>query len=169
MIEKPEYIQEIENALANPTSANPDLLRITNTAYADACVVINERLNEIKPYLDKTLRPEAIQLAEETPPDLLNWFKIHFAVHKPWSAMIQEQWNWDPPQTLLKDVATEINHAYGREDELRYWLRKHRRLPLIGGTLEERIQVLQSLVEYDPDVDVWAEQLEVLEEGFHSG
>lgn len=168
MIEKPWYIREIEDAIANPNGVEPDLLRNAKMAYEEACVVINERLNEISPYLIRNLRPEAIQLTEENSPDLLDWFALHHRVHKNWAAMTQELWNWEPPPELELAIATQINTAYAREDDLKQLLRAHRRLPLLGGTLEERIHVLKLLVEHDPDQDIWAIDLEILEKALNS-
>lgn len=168
MIEKPWYIKEIEDALANPGGVEPDLVRNAKSAYEDACVEINERLNAIAPYLSRTLRPEAIQLAEETPPDLLDWFALHHRVHKNWTAMTHELWGWEPPPELELTIATQINNAYAREDDLKQLLRAHRRLPLMGGSLEERAHVLRLLVENDPEQDVWAIDLEILEKALNS-
>ena len=165
MKKTPPYIQAIEDALNDLDGADPDLLRNPKTQYDEECAKLNARLLDIAPYLSRSLRPEAIQLATEFPPDLLDAVWVHdFPGLQRWCDIAKEKWGWEKPPKLRVDLAAQINHCHGCERDLKDLLKEHRRLPLTGGTLEQRIDILQQLIKRDPTATVWEENLEMLQE-----
>ncbi len=153
MIETPWYIDELQNALLNTDTVDPDFLSDTAAEYAEACAAANERLRAIAPLLRRGLRSEVIQLAEEDPNILELVATLDFPGREEWCDLLK-MWNREPPPQLLLDIASQINETYAIEAPLQTLLKRHRLLPLAGASLAERIVTLRELAKADPDTAV---------------
>jgi len=163
MIETPWYIDELQNALLNTDTVDPDFISDTAAEYAEACAAANERLRAIAPLLRRELRSEVIQLAEEDPNILELVATLDFPGREEWCGLLK-MWNREPPPQLLLDIASQINETYAIEAPLQTLLKRHRLLPLAGASLAERIVTLRELATADPDTAVWQQDVETLEQ-----
>ena len=90
MIETPWYIDELQNALLNTDTVDPEFISDTAAEYAEACAAANERLRAIAPLLRRGLRSEVIQLAEEDPNILELVATLDFPGREDWCDLAED-------------------------------------------------------------------------------
>jgi hypothetical protein len=156
------YIDDILGAVYSPETADPDFLRDSAAMYAEACAEVNDRLRNVARLLNRGLRSEAIQLAEQEPNLLETFGLLDFPELPSWRQMLVN-WGMAEPPSLLVELAGDLNRAYAEHQPIEALLRRHRLLALARAPLAARIMHLRRLIAADPDNDAWQTDLEALE------
>lgn len=162
MLQYQRFLDEIQQAVCAPESADADLLRDAAAEYAEACEEANARLREVALLLRKGLRGEAIQEAEREP-NLLDWVALlDFPELPNWRGLLQN-WGMAAPPTLAMETAADLNEAYAEEEPLQPLLKNHRLLALARAPLAGRIVTLRRIRKLDPNNPAWFADLQELE------
>lgn len=156
------YIDDILGAVYSPETADPDFLRDSAAMYAEACAEVNDRLRNVARLINRGLRSEAIQLAEQEPNLLDTFGLLDFPELPAWREMLVK-WGMAEPPNLLVELASDLNRAYAEHQPIEMLLRRHRLLALARAPLAARIKQLRKLVSADPGNDAWQADLEELE------
>jgi hypothetical protein len=144
-----EVVSEINSVLISQTPKSPRELADLATAYAGLCVEANRRLKRCGDFLRHGLRAEAIYHAE-VEPDLLDLLATLDLVRiNDWNAVCLAQ-KIEPAQTLLVDVARELNEAYTADSSASQLMKRLRLLSLGEAPVAQRLAVLRSLRQLDP-------------------
>ncbi len=163
MLRQHQFIDEIQQAVYAPMSAEPELLRDAAAEYSEACSTANARLRQVGYLLRQGLRSEALQEAEREPNLLDLVALLDFPEAPVWCALLQ-QWGMATPPALAVDVAADLNQAYADQEPLKEMLKKHRLLALARAPLHARIHTLRRIRQADPDNAAWYADLQALEE-----
>lgn len=156
------YIDDILGAVYSPETADPDFLRDSAAMYAEACAEVNDRLRNVARLINRGLRSEAIQLAEQEPNLLDTFGLLDFPELPSWREMLVN-WSMAEPPKLLVELASDLNRAYAEHQPIETLLRRHRLLALSRAPLAVRTKHLRKLVAADPGNDAWQADLELLE------
>lgn len=156
-------IDDILAALNSPVTADPAYMTDTAALYAEACAEVNERMRRIGALLDRGLRSEAIQLAEEEPHILDVYQLLDFPEYAAWESLLDE-WGMALPPPLDSDTAERIDLAYAAQQPVEALLKRHRLLALGRAPLAARIKVLRSLIDAEQDAASWEADLLELEQ-----
>ena len=160
---------KIEQILRNPQACHPEEFIEVATVYANLTQNLNRRLTMCNRWIDQGLRCEAIHMAS-LEPDILDslgavdlgeatedWASLCKANNAP----VAERANWEQ--------ASYLNEAWDMEERLAPLLRNLRSAILRKASIAQRIGILRSLLELDPNNLAWdtmareLEQLRVLE------
>ena len=155
-------VEEINTAMAAGGHADADLLAETASQYGEATSAINVRLQSAHDLLQKGMASEAIQECE-LEPNLLDMVQIlDFPQRLQWYDLIQS-WGWPPPPELRVDLAGALDKSYFEVQEIDVLLRQYRLLALGRAPLEQRMQILQQLIQKDPGNPLWQNSLREFE------
>ncbi|MCF7855686.1 MAG: hypothetical protein K9N51_12870 [Candidatus Pacebacteria bacterium] len=130
--------------------------------YAEQCRGLNNRLAKCSEFLEKGMRSEAVQEAMETPSvfdlaDILTFEEL-----KNWRNLCLDL-GMTPPPELQTETLEKLEAECSTEEFLEPLLQEFRRL-VHKGTVDDRIDVLRRIREYDADNTVWQENIEPLEQ-----
>jgi len=155
-------VDRIEQALASLGAVSDEQLLQAAEDYAEACVEVNRRLQEIHHLIRAGERSEAVRRAE-MPPRLFDVLEIlDFPDRDAWVDICTLKRLPTPPDLLL-NYLSELNDAYQIEEGLSGLLRQHRTLALAQAPLHKRLAVLRELVRAEPENPVWQEDVKVFE------
>ncbi|MFL2870682.1 MAG: hypothetical protein ACJZ8O_08010 [Pirellulaceae bacterium] len=155
-------VEEINTAMAAGGHADADLLAETASQYGEATSAINVRLQSAHDLLQKGMASEAIQECE-LEPNLLNMVQIlDFPQRLQWYELIQS-WGWPAPPELRVDLAGALDKSYFEVQAIDVLLRQYRLLALGRAPLEQRMQILQQLIQRDPGNPLWQNSLREFE------
>jgi len=155
-------VDRIEQALASLGAISDEQLLQLADDYAEACIEVNRRLQEIHHLIRAGERSEAVRRAE-MPPKLFDVIEIlDFPDRDAWVDICTLKRLPAPPDLLL-NYLSELNEAYQIEEGLSGLLRQHRTLALAQAPLHKRLAVLRDLVRAEPENPVWQEDVKVFE------
>lgn len=153
-----EFLRDIRTA---PPGVPTEELRNFATQYANLCHQANERLRRGSEFLQKSLRSEAIHLAEETP----NLLDLVAALDLPdpdlWADYCRMH-DLPVPETLQMDRANQLQDAYAADQPIAALLDQHRLLALTRAPVGQRLAVLREIAAQDPTGN-WDAELRLLE------
>jgi hypothetical protein len=122
--------------------------------YASFCATANERLRLCRDYLRRGMRAEAVHSAKADPNLLTLVSTLEFRDRRSWNNYCAE--NGLPiANTLLLDVASELNEAFAAQQPLEELLREHRTLALSRAPMKDRVRVLKRIAKTDSANDIW--------------
>ena len=161
----PDYHQIVDQIRAFVQSSDQtrsEVLEGLASAYAEACVELNQRIGRCHRLLQQGLRSEAIQLAESEPKLLDSLAALDFPERADWDELVQ-MYELAAAPKLSVDPAQFLNEAYAQEDPLQDLLRMHRRLALQRAPLKSRIAVMRKLAAQDANNPIWTDDLRTFE------
>jgi hypothetical protein len=132
-------------------------------AYSDLCSDCNQRLRKCDDALRQGLRSEALHLADVAP-NLLDLLGVLDFPERDQLNEILERHNQTKPEPLLVDVAGSLNEAYAIHEPLAALLSQHRLLALARSPFPQRLGVLRSLAELDPESPHWDSDIQEMEQ-----
>lgn len=130
--------------------------------YAVLCREANVRLRKCEEFLNQGLRSEALHIAEIAPNLLDLVAQLDFPEREQWVELLVG-YSLPKPEPLLLDVAATLNEAYAVQEPLQRLLDQHRLYALARSPLTQRLDVLRSLVEFDPATPHWESDLREME------
>ncbi|MCL2349686.1 MAG: hypothetical protein FWC50_15655, partial [Planctomycetaceae bacterium] len=155
-------VDAIKNALTFSDTTSPETIRTLAEQYALACRELNKRMSYCGKYLHEGNVAEAIRLAEMEP-NLLDAYNIlDFEERKEWTDVVATL-AFPVPPPLMTDFVHELNDAYSSQQLLEPYLRKYRIAALARAPLADRLAVLRTIVQLDPNNLSWVKDQESLE------
>lgn len=132
------------------------------SAYAPLCKECNRRLRKCDEALKQGLRSEALHLADAAP-NLLDLVAILDFPERELLNEVCSAHALPKPDPLMLDVASALNEAYALQEPLSALLDQHRLLALARSPLPQRLSVLRSLADSDPESPHWDVDLREME------
>lgn len=132
------------------------------SAYAALCRECNRRLRQCENALRQGLRAEAIHLADSEPNLLEMVAVLDFPEREQLNAVVTAH-QMTRPEPLMVEVAAALNEAYALQEPLLALLDQHRLLALARSPLPERLQILRTLIDMDPESEHWDEDIRDME------
>ena len=129
--------------------------------YAKECESANQRLYRCVDLLDKGMRSEAIQVAEQPPPLLDVVVALDLPVCDQWSEFCRKS-GLVVPVAIFEDGVNRLNQEYSKGTALEPLIHEYRKL-VHAGTLQEKISILRRIRALDPENPIWPENLRPLE------
>jgi len=155
-------VEEIQQVLASP--AEPEEFELIDLAarHDDVVEEVTARLRQVDKLLSRSLRSEAIALAEKDPPlnDLVT--ALDFPEFEIWNDLLM-QFGIQTVRELPLDIAAELNDAYSVSDSLQHLLQKYRTQSLARDPLDERIATLRRLATEDVGNIKWKADVQKFE------
>ncbi len=158
MNEIQKLIERIQAIILDTLEPNPQEIEKLNSELINAVETVNDRLRHCDAYLQKGLRPEAIQLCEKGP-NLLDLIAVlDFADWDVWVDIVRER-QLDAPVDMMLDTASALNSAYNLEMALENPLKEHRLLALGLAPLSQRLSVMRTISSIDVDNQTWQDDI----------
>lgn len=146
----------VRSIVHSTDSASADAVAEVAEEYFSACEDANRRLLQCSGLLRQGLRSEAIQQAETEPKLLDAVALLDLPEIDVWRELLREN-GLETPESLMLDVAAELNEAYAAEQPLAGLLRQHRLQALARSPLSKRIETLRQIRRLDDENPVWEE------------
>jgi hypothetical protein len=162
MADHHQLVDQIRAFVQSSDQTRNNALESLASAYAEACVDVNQRMSRCHRLLQQGLRSEAIQLADSEPKLLESLAALDFPERADWDELGQIYELAAAPK-LAVDQAQFLNEAYAQEDPLQDLLRMHRRLALQRAPIRSRIGVMRKLAAQDSTNPIWNEDLRTFE------
>ncbi|MDG1873500.1 MAG: hypothetical protein P8J27_06295 [Mariniblastus sp.] len=153
-----EFLDEIEDALNAPDTADRDLLLDVSAHYSEAVAEVNRRLRKICQLIDQGFRSEALDIANENPDVLSQIATLDFPRLEEWCYLLSLLELQTPPK-LNFELAEQLDVAFAEQEPLNDLLRRHRALAIGKAPLKSRITVLRQLIAKDPSNLGWQDDL----------
>ncbi len=157
-----QTVDEIRGFLQASDQTRTVRLEVLASAYAEACIEVNQRLARCQRLLQQGLRSEALQLAEAEPKLLDAITALDFSERAEWDDLVGI-YELAPAPKVQVDAAGLLNEAYGQEEPLQDLLNNHRKLATQRAPLRTRIGVMRKLAALDPTNPIWGEDLRAIE------
>lgn len=158
MADSRRVVDEIRFFLQSTDQTKSDQLAELATAYAEACVEVNQRLRRCGEFLRQGLRSEAIHLAEAEPNLLDSVATLDMPERGQWDEVVSG-YDLARPPVLLVELAEALNEAYAEEQPLEGLLRRHRLLALARAPLSLRLSTMRKLARLDPNNSFWEDDV----------
>ncbi|MEO2032361.1 MAG: hypothetical protein ABGZ35_09770, partial [Planctomycetaceae bacterium] len=157
-----QLVEEIQQVLAFIVDPSEEELIDLAARHEEFVEVTTLRLREVEKLLNKGLRSEAIELAEQTPNlnDIVT--ALDFPEAEIWNDCLM-QFAIQPVRELPVDIAAELNDAYSVSAPLERLLQRYRTQSLGRDPLPQRIDTLRQLVVEDIANTQWSVDLEKFE------
>jgi hypothetical protein len=157
-----QLVEEIQQVLAFVEDPAEDELIDLASRHEELVEVAVQRLREVEKLLNKGLRAEAIELAEQSPNlnDIVT--ALDFPEAEIWNDCLV-QFSIQPVRELPVDIAAELNDAYSVSAPLERLLQRYRTQSLGRDPLPLRIDTLRQLVVEDIANTQWSVDLEKFE------
>jgi hypothetical protein len=155
-------IRSIESVLLRPVDVRESELMNLADQHEQFVKAASDRLEHIDSLLQKGLRTEAIELADQEPNlnDLLT--ALDFPELVPWNDLLQQR-GMQPVQGIPVEAAAELNDAYLAVGSIEKLLQNYRSISLARAPLSKRIAALRLLALRDPRNPVWSADLKEFE------
>lgn len=155
-------IRSIESVLLRPVDVRESELMNLADQHEQFVKAASDRLEHIDSLLQKGLRTEAIELADQEPNlnDLLT--ALDFPELVPWNDLLQQR-GMQPVQGIPVEAAAELNDAYLAVGSIEKLLQNYRGISLARAPLSKRIAALRLLALRDPRNPVWSADLKEFE------
>jgi hypothetical protein len=163
MADHHEIVEQIRAFLQASDQTRNERLEGLASAFAEACVGVNQRLGRCQRLLQQGLRSEAIQLAESEPRLLDAATSLDFPERAEWDELVAIYSMTEPPR-LSSEARTALLDAYAEAEPLEHLLRSHRRLATQRAPLRSRIAVMRKLMALDVRNPIWADDLRPFEQ-----
>lgn len=141
-------------------------LQILADNYAQLCRSVNQRAEQAHELLRSGSRPEAAELAKQSPDLRMLFEQAAFGQLGLWLD-ICETYGLPLPFVLdYEKIEAVVDDVYGVSHAREQLLRLHRQFALGRAPLADRVHVLRKLHQIDPDNTDWTEDLAVFEPAF---
>ncbi len=155
--------RQIRRIVAQPDLASTTELNELVGAYRVALVAANERIDRAHAWLRKGLQCEALRLVEQQPDAIETVAQLSMGyAWGSWDRLCKANGIVDVPRPDL-DAAADLCDAYDREELLAPHLAKYRMLALASAPIADRLEMLLTLEQLDPDNTAWPTQRGELE------
>lgn len=166
MADYQRVVEDLQGFLNGNDQTLRDEIRDLADEYVQLASEANDRLRRCREYLDRSLRSEAIHVAEADP-NLLDFVTVlDFEELPEWENFCAD-YALTPPPKLMLLVAEDLNAAYAAEQPLKEHLKQLRQLSLVKAPLDQRIAVMRQLAQLDPESHFWNEDIIVFEAARH--
>jgi hypothetical protein len=156
-------VEHLRHQARNPRLADPVHLLNLLSQYGEICEEVNVRLRTCGQLLNRGLRSEAIQLAEQVP-SVLDTVQLLDCPELPILEELMANQGMVLPPGILFEIATQLNAAYHEERELGPLLRDYRLLALSRAPLKMRLRVLRRIAAKDPASMFWHDDQRLFEQ-----
>ncbi len=127
-------------------------------AFAELAKLTNQRLRQCDVLLQKGLRGEALQLAEQEPKVLELAQLVSSFDRSHWDELVS-LYSLPRPEPLLSTAAENLGNAYWKQEPLTKLLSLHRLLAIGRAPLSDRLSVLRRLQAADTANPIWEQDV----------
>jgi hypothetical protein len=156
-------VEQLRHQARNPRLADQMLLLNLLGQYGEVCEAVNVRLRACGQLLNRGLRSEAIQLAEQVP-SVLDTVQLLDCPELPILEEMLASQGMALPPGILFESASQLNAAYHEERQLAPLLREYRLLALSRAPLKMRLRLLRRIGKQDPASMFWQEDQRLFEQ-----
>lgn len=157
-------IDDLQFYLAAEDQTRTDDLDRMAAAFAELTKLTNQRLRQCDLLLQKGLRGEALQLAEQEPKVLELAQLVASFDRSHWDELVS-LYGLPRPEPLLTTAAENLGTAYWQQEPLTKLLSLHRLLAIGRAPLRDRLSVLRRLHTADPTNPIWEQDVRDFEKG----
>lgn len=151
-------IDDIQFYLAAEDQSRTEDLDRMAVAFAELTKLTNQRLRQCDALLQKGLRGEALQLAEQDPKVLELAQLVSSFDRSHWDELVS-LYSLPRPEPLLSAAAENLGNAYWQQEPLTKLLSLHRLLAIGRAPLRDRLSVLRRLQTADAANAIWQQDV----------
>jgi len=157
-----KLIDDIQFHLAAEDQTLTSEIEAAAGEFAELTKLINQRLRQCDALLQKGLRAEALQLAEQDP-KVLELSQLVASVDRPMWDQLVSLYGLPRAEPLLMGVAETLGEAYWQQQPLTQLLSLHRLLAIGRASLRDRLSVMRRLQSADSTNPIWEQDVREFE------